>query len=214
MITVFGKEVGFPILWLLEEMGLAYCLDEGNFDPLGTREHEADEISPSDFIAAIRDDEVEMIELVAIIEYLVARYGPTAIAPTPNHTSFPAYKQFLQLGHTGLAAPIYFLLFLQRHGHDLSLNSAMPSEAARILESRRGYVNRKLAESTYIAGDTFTAADISVTYALLLAQRANLVTLGENEKRYVMRTTVRNAYGKAAKACNMSSQGMAYMILA
>jgi glutathione S-transferase len=40
-------------------------------------------------------------------------------------------------------------------------------------------VTQQLARSPYLAGDAFTAADISVTYALELARRSGGVTLGE-----------------------------------
>jgi hypothetical protein len=38
------------------------------------------------------------------MEYLMARYGPTPLAPDPRDPTFPAYQQFLHLGEAGLAA--------------------------------------------------------------------------------------------------------------
>ena len=52
------------------------------------------------------------------------------------------------------------------------------------------------------AGDAFTAADISVTYALEFAQRTGCFTLGEAEQAYVARTTRREAYGRAMQTCH------------
>jgi glutathione S-transferase len=49
-------------------------------------------------------------------------------------------------------------------------------------------VTRQLARSPYLAGETFTAADISVTHTLELAQRNGGVTLGEAERAYVTRS--------------------------
>ncbi len=49
-------------------------------------------------------------------------------------------------------------------------------------ESRRRLVTRQLAHAPYMAGAAFTAADISVTYALMLASRAGGVRLGEAEQ--------------------------------
>jgi glutathione S-transferase len=48
-----------------------------------------------------------------------------------------------------------------------------------VFDSRLGLVTRQLARSSFLAGETFTAADISVTYALELATRAGGVLLGE-----------------------------------
>ncbi len=40
-----------------------------------------------------------------------------------------------------------------------------------------------------MAGDAFTAADISVTYALLLSKRVGGIALGAAETAYLARTT-------------------------
>ena len=48
----------------------------------------------------------------------------------------------------------------------------------------------------------FTAADISVTYALELAQRAGGVVLGDAEQAYVARTSARDAYQRAMQTCH------------
>ena len=60
----------------------------------------------------------------------------------------------------------------------------------------------KLARAPYLAGETFTAADISVTYALEFAQRHGCFTLGEAERAYVARTTGRDGYKRAMDACH------------
>ncbi len=45
-----------------------------------------------------------------------------------------------------------------------------------------------------MAGDTFTAADISVTYALNSAANHAGFVLSDAEQAYIARTTARNAY--------------------
>jgi glutathione S-transferase len=52
-----------------------------------------------------------------------------------------------------------------------------------------------------MAGEAFTAADISVTYALEFAQRHGYA-LGEAETSYVARTTAREGYQRAMAACH------------
>ena len=63
-------------------------------------------------------------------------------------------------------------------------------------------MTRQLARSPYLAGDTFTAADISVTYALELAQRTGVVALGEAEQAYMARTSGREGYKRAMETCH------------
>jgi glutathione S-transferase len=62
-------------------------------------------------------------------------------------------------------------------------------------------VTRQLARAPYLAGDTFTAADISVSYALQLARRSGGVTLGETEQAYMARTCGREAYKRTMETC-------------
>ena len=74
-------------------------------------------------------------------------------------------------------------------------------KALEVFESRLGLVTRQLARSPYLAGETFTAADISVTYALEFAQRTGAAALGEAEQAYVARTSEREAYKRAMQVC-------------
>ena len=60
---------------------------------------------------------------------------------------------------------------------------------------------RRVARSPYLAGDAFTAADISVTYALEFAQRTGNAVLTELERDYVARTSGRDAYKRAMDTC-------------
>ena len=55
-------------------------------------------------------------------------------------------------------------------------------------------MTRQLARSPYLAGDAFTAADISVTYALQLARELGGVALGEAEHAYLARVGEREGY--------------------
>ena len=62
-------------------------------------------------------------------------------------------------------------------------------------------VTRQLARTPYLAGEVFTAADISVTYALELAQKSGGVILGEVERSYMARTSAREGYKRAMETC-------------
>jgi glutathione S-transferase len=101
MITVFGEGRGFRVVWLLEEMGLPYRLRPVDLIAGVEDDPEFLAINPAGFIPAIQDGDVTMVESIAIMEYLIARYGPTPVAPDPHDPAFPAYQQFLHLGEAG-----------------------------------------------------------------------------------------------------------------
>jgi glutathione S-transferase len=201
MITVWGEGRGFRVIWLLEEMGLPYRLRPVDLLAGAENDPEFLAINPAGFIPAITDGDVTMVESIAIMEYLLARYGPSPLAPEPRDPSFPAYQQFLDLGEAGLAASIYFVVGALNFGPEAERNNWSVGQALDVFQTRLGLVTRQLARSPYLAGAAFTAADISVTYALLLARRAGGVTLGETEAAYVARTTDREGYRRAMQTC-------------
>jgi glutathione S-transferase len=201
VITVFGEGRGFRIVWLLEEMGLTYRLRPVDLLAGVGKDAEFLAINPAGFIPAIQDGDVTMVESIAIMEYLMARYGPTPLAPDPHDPAFPAYQQFLHLGEAGLAASIYFVVGARNFAPESERQNWSAGQAQEVFESRLGLVTRQLARSPYLAGENFTAADISVTYALQLAQRSGGVVLGGSERAYVARTNARPAYERAMQTC-------------
>lgn len=201
MITVFGEGRGFRVVWLLEEMGLPHRLRPVDLLVGVENDPEYLAINPAGFIPAIQDGDVTLVESIAIMEYLMARYGPTPLAPEPRDPTFPAYQQFLHLGEAGLAASMYFVVVSRNLAPEAERRNWGARKALEVFESRLGLVTRRLASSPYLAGDTFTAADISVTYALEFAQRTGCYVLGEVEQAYVARATARDAYRRAMDTC-------------
>jgi glutathione S-transferase len=201
MITVFGEGRGFRVVWLLEEMGLAYRLR--SVDLLAGVENDPEflAVNPAGFIPAIQDGAVTMVESIAIMECLMARYGPTPLAPDARSPAFPAYQQFLHLGEAGLAASAYFVGGARRLAPEAERNNWSARQALYVFQSRLGLVKRQLARSPYLAGETFTAADISVVYALEQAQRSAGIALGDAEQAYVGRAIERDAYKRAMDVC-------------
>jgi glutathione S-transferase len=142
------------------------------------------------------------VESVAIMQYLLARYGPSPLAPTPHEAAFPLYQQFLHLGEAGLAVPAN-AVFVGRHlapasEHDVTVTRW----ALETFNSRLGLVQRQLAKTPYLAGEHFTAADICVTYALEMAERHGTATFGPDIRAYLTRTTQRSGYQRAMNACH------------
>src|SRR5215469_11802686 len=145
MITVWGEGRGFRVVWLLEEMGLAYRLRP--VDLLAGVEHDPEflAINPAGFIPAIQDGDVTMVESIAIMEYLLARYGPTPLAPAPHDPAFPAYQQFLHLGEAGLGSTIQLVVVSRNFAPETERQNWSAGQALGVFESRLGLVTRQLA---------------------------------------------------------------------
>lgn len=213
MITVYGEGRGFRVVWLLEELGLAYHLRP--VDLLAGLEEDAEflAVNSGGFIPAIQDGDTIMVESIAIMEYLMARHGPTPLAPDAGDPAFAAYQQFLHLGEAGLAMPVNAVIASDMLAPEGEKRNWSVRWALRVFESRRGLVRRRLERSPYLAGDVFTAADISVTYALQLAQRTGNAVFDEAERAYVARTSGREAYGRALDSCAATKAWVASLAL-
>jgi glutathione S-transferase/3-isopropylmalate dehydratase len=158
-------------------------------------------INPAGCIPAIRDGDVEMVESIAIMEYLLARYGPTPLAPGARDPAFPAYQQFLHLGEAGLAGAVYYVSGARNIAPESERDNWSARQAMRVFTSRLTLVTRQLERVPYLAGDAFTAADISVGYALEMARKNIGFELGAAEQAYVARLREREGYQRALDVC-------------
>lgn len=200
MLTVYGEGRGFRVVWLLEELGVAYRLRPVD---LFAVDNDLDflAINPAGFIPALQDGEMIMVESIAILEYLLARHGPSPLAVAPDDPAFGAYLQFLHLGEAGLAGPMNAVIVGRALAPESERNARVTNWALETFHSRLGLVIQRLADQTFLAGDQFTAADISVSYALLLGLRTSNYTPGSVERAYLARTTTRPAYARALEIC-------------
>ncbi len=201
MITLYGEGRGFRVAWLMEEMGLSYRLRQVDLLHGVEKDTEFLAVNPAGFIPAIVDGDTVMVESIAIMEYLLARYGPGSLVPTPGDPDFATYQQFLHIGEAGLAGPVNAIVATKILAPEEERQNWTVGWARDVFNSRLGLVSRQLAHKPYIAGETFTAADISVTYALELAQRTIGFAPGATEKDYIARTTARDAYRRAMDNC-------------
>ena len=198
MITVWGGQTSrsLRVAWLLEELGLPYRIRQ--VDMLAAEKDPAWlDVNLGDFLPAIQDGAVSMVESVAIMEYLMGRYGPTPLQPSPDDPAFPAYQQFLHLGEAGLATLMMVPLVSGFLAPEAERDNWSARWARGCVERRLLLVRRQLAVAPYMAGDSFTAADISVTYALSLGANHAGFVLHKAERAYVVRTTSRDAYKRA-----------------
>jgi glutathione S-transferase len=200
MITVYG---GYPtralrVIWLLEEMGLPY---EQRPVDLFKRREDADFISvnPAGFLPAMRDGDVTMVESIAIMEYLIARYGPTRMAPAVTDASYPYYKQFLLLGEAGMAAYLNITVASRFFAPDPDKDNWGSRQALQMFQNRLALVSKRLDEVPYVAGNAFTAADISVCYALGIGSRLGADPYSPAINSYLERLVARDAYKRAMK---------------
>ena len=171
MITVYGAPPtrALRVLWMLEEMSLPYEIRPVDF---ATRFEDAELLaaSPAGALPAIRDGDVRVFESCAILEYLGATYGPTPLTPPPGDPSYPAYVSFLHFGEASLTAPLNVAMgsrFFAPEGQKENWGALF---AVDMFVRKSAALLGPLRRAPFVAGEAFTAADISGGYALGLAR--------------------------------------------
>lgn len=199
MITVYGAPPtrALRVLWMLEEMGLPYELRQVDFAKR-FEDSEFVEASPTGSFPAIRDGDTRVMESCAILEYLGAKYGPTPLAPGAGDPSYPAYISFLHFGEASLTAPLNVTMGSHFFAPEDQKRNWGATFAIEILVRKSKALLGPLSRGPFVAGDVFTAADISCGYALRLARAFRVEERLEAPLRdYLGRVTERPAFQRA-----------------
>jgi glutathione S-transferase len=170
MITLYHcmNARSFRVLWTLEEMGLPYELKILPFPPrVHAREYL--QINPLGTIPLMLDGDTRMTESAAICQYLATRYGPSPLAVEPHEPTYGAFLNFLHFGEATLTFPEAIVLRYSRIEPDERRQPQVVDDYARFFYGRLRMAEATLASSDYLCPGRFTAADISVGYALLLS---------------------------------------------
>ena len=202
MITVYGAfpTRSFRVIWALEELGEDYRLR-----PVDLRNRMADAeflaLNPSGFLPAMRDGDVTMVDSIAMLEYLIARYdGGGLLAPAASDPRFPDYQQFLHLGESGLAAFLNVIVGSRFMAPEAEKTNWTVTALERRVEQAIGFVVSALGAKPYLAGDAFTLADISVSCALDMWKGALGKTIPDVLSAWRERVLARPACQRAQKA--------------
>jgi glutathione S-transferase len=214
MLTLYhcAAARSFRPLWTLEELGqIPYELKMLPFPPrVFAKEYMA--INPLGTIPFLVDGDTRMTESAAIAQYIVTRYGPT---PLNVGIAEPAYGSFLNWLHFGEATLTFPQTLVLRYTELEPEERRQPQVAADYAKwffGRLRAIESVVADNETICAGRFTAADISVGYALLLATRLGLSPqFGPAVASYWQRLKTRDGYLRAVAAENEAAdaQGVA-----
>lgn len=188
MITVhhLEKSQSERIVWLCEELGLAYEFIRYERTPEGAAPPEYKALSPFGTAPVITDGDLVLGESGAIVEYLSRKYAGAALLLGPDHAEWP---QFLFWFHFANGSYMPGLMI----DHFAPARPDSRSERAyRLIEARLG-------QASWFAGETFTAADIMMCLPRFAASRD--LSASPNTAAYLERLRSRPACARAiAKA--------------
>lgn len=183
--------------WMLEEVGTPYeteILDYGT--TMKAPEYLA--INPMGKVPAIRHGDTVVTECAAICAYLADAFPDAGLAP-PTDQRGDYYR---------------WLFFTAGPLEQAVVNTALGFEVPEDREVMAGYGNmskvmdtldRALVGKSFIAGESFSAADVYVGSHVAWGLQFKTIEERESFKAYAARVTDREAYRRAAELDNVAA---------
>lgn len=187
----------FRVLWVLEELGLDYELEILPFPP---RVHNKNylEINPLGTVPAFVDDDTRLTESAAICQYLVSRYGPSELNVAADEPDYGAFLNWLHFGEATLTFPQTLVLRYSRFEPEARRQPQVAEDYSRWFLARLRAVEAVVDEQDWLCAGRFTAADVSVGYALMLARELGLdARFKPGVRGYWQRLQARDAFARA-----------------
>jgi len=181
------------ILWLLEELGLPYQIRHYMRDAktrLAPPELQA--VHPLGKSPVVEADGMTLIESGAIVDYIIRRHGGGRLRPAADTADFEAYQQWLHYAEGSAMLPLLLKLYVSRLGDaGAPLKPRIDSELANHL----GYVDRALEDRDWLVGNTFSGADVQMSFVGEAARglRASYPNMDTWVRRFQQRPAYRRA---------------------
>lgn len=197
MIKIYATENSRAMrpIWTAEEMGLDYQLNMMPFPPRVFMKEYLD-VNILGTVPYLIDGNIEMTESVAISQYLVEKYGPTDLQVKSNEKDYPYYLNWLFHSDATLTFPQ--TVVLRYKFQEPGVADAAVEGYSRWFVSRLKLLEKSLENKEYLCSNRFTLADISVSYAINLAEALGIEqALKPNIKRWSENLFSRPAFIKS-----------------
>ena len=179
------------VAWLLEELQLEYELQHVTFKPTSSAFFIQD--TPTGKVPTLEDGDVVMCESGAIMQYLLGRYGNGQLQPDPLDAAHAAYLQWLHFSESTAFPPVGIVVWLTVYRDDATEHPQLVEDARGRARTAFRQLEQHLAATEYLAGDLFTAADISMGFTLVAASMFQLLDDLPHTNAYLARLMEREA---------------------
>jgi len=198
------------VLWLLEELGLAYEIKRYERDArtmLAPPQLRA--IHPLGKAPIVTDNGRTLAESGAILEYLVNVYGSGRLIPSAGSDARLRYTYWMHYAEGSLMPVLLLRLVFSRISHAPTPAVLRPLTRAiergvrgrfidPQLELHLNFLEAELGRSDWFAGPEFTAADIQMSFPLEAAQKRGVLGSPHPRLRQWLHTIrARSAYQRA-----------------
>lgn len=196
------------VLWLLEELGVAYDIVRYQRQSDMRAPAELRAIHPLGKSPVVTDNGNTIAESGAIVEYLVDIYGNGRLIPPPKTAERSRYTYWLHYAEGSAMSPLLLkLLFTMMPKRAPALlrplvrrvsNQALTILVNPQIRQHMEFWETELSESEWFAGNEFTAADIQMSFPLeAAAARGGLDQGHPKAMAFLERIHARPAYKRA-----------------
>ena len=160
-------------LWMLEELGLPYELRMLPFPPRVHARHYLD-LNPLGTVPLLEDGPTRLTESAAMCQYLASVHSPGVLDVRIDDPAYGAYLNWLHMSDATLTFPQTLVLRYTHFEPPERLQPQVATDYARWFLARLRTVDVAVQQSEYLCAGRFTAADVAVGYALVLARHLGL----------------------------------------
>jgi glutathione S-transferase len=160
------------ILWLLEELGLPYEVRRYARHRMRAPP-ELKAIHPLGKSPMITDDGLVVCESGAIVEYLVERTDGK-LGPPSTRVESLRYRHFLHFAEGSMMPPLFTLMVAMKTG---PLGWPLRGTFRSMVAEQLDWLDAELRSRSWLAGSTFTAADVMMSFPVEFAQ--SMMGLGD-----------------------------------
>ena len=185
------------IVWLLEELELAYDINKMAFLPQDLKSDAHRARHPLGWVPVLDDGDIRIFESGAIVEYVLARHKNGGLRPAEAAAEFPEYLQWFHYCEGMVMPPVNTIVVQTVLLPPDRRDETALAQAKRLLSKALEPVNAALEGRDYVIGD-FSAADIMLGHACFMSNRLGCV--GDDMphlKAYVERIANRPAFKTA-----------------
>ena len=162
------------ILWLLEELGLPYELNQMAFHPKDLKSDAHRARHPLGRVPVLEDGDVTLYESGAIVEYVLERHAGGALKPAVDDPEYPRYLQWFHYCEGMVMPPVNTIVVQTILLPPERQNAEALAQAQKLLARAVAPVDEALAGRDYLAGE-FSGADIMLGHALYMSRRLGCV---------------------------------------
>ena len=182
---------------MLEELGLPYTLRMLLFPPRALARHFLAD-NPLGTVPLLVDGDTRMTESAAMCQYLAARHSSGTLDVVVNDPAYGAYLNWLHMGEATLTFPQTLVLRYTHFEPEERKQPQVADDYSRWFLARLKAIDAVLQQQDFLCAGRFTAADVSVHYALMLASHLGLAPqFPDAVRRYHQRLEQRPAYQRA-----------------